>query len=47
MGQAETELDARPIDHLPVRQLFQIAVYWLGISSIMGGIGVVVKQVRR
>ena len=43
-GQAEAELDARPVDHLPVRQLFQIAVYWLGINSIMGGIGVVVQK---
>jgi MFS family permease len=43
-GQAETELDARPVDRLPVRQLFQIAVYWLGINSIMGGIGVVVQK---
>jgi MFS family permease len=44
VGQEEAELDARPVDHLPVRQLFQIAVYWLGINSIMGGIGVVVQK---
>ena len=29
---------------LPLRQLFQLSVYWLGINTIMGGIGVVVQK---
>jgi MFS family permease len=39
-----TDNDARPTDRLPLRQLFQISLYWLGINSIMGGIGVVVQK---
>ena len=34
----------RPTEELPFRQLFQIALYWLGINTIMGGIGVVVQK---
>jgi MFS family permease len=41
----EGELEgARPTERLPVRQLFQISLYWLGINAIMGGIGVVVQK---
>jgi MFS family permease len=40
----ETGAGARPTEHLPLRQLFQLSVYWLGINSIMGGIGVVVQK---
>ena len=39
-----TDSDARPTERLPLRQLFQISMYWLGINSIMGGIGVVVQK---
>jgi MFS family permease len=35
---------ARPTERLPVRQLFQLSLYWLGINAIMGGIGVVVQK---
>jgi MFS family permease len=35
---------ARPTERLPFRQLFQISLYWLGINTIMGGIGVVVQK---
>jgi MFS family permease len=38
------EDEARPTERLPLRELFQISLYWLGISSIMGGIGVVVQK---
>ncbi len=34
----------RPTLRLPMRQLFQISLYWFGINSIMGGIGVVVQD---
>jgi MFS family permease len=35
---------ARPTERLPQRQLFQLSVYWLGINTIMGGLGVVVQK---
>ncbi|MEO8272899.1 MAG: MFS transporter [Chloroflexota bacterium] len=35
---------ARPMEQLPVRQLLQLSIYWLGINSIMGGLGVVVQK---
>jgi MFS family permease len=35
---------ARPTQPLPFRQLAQISLYWLGINSIMGGIGVAVVE---
>ena len=38
------EASARPTERLPVRQLLQLSVYWLGINSIMGGLGVVVQK---
>ena len=46
-GSLETldeEGGARPTLALPVGQLFQISLYWLGINTIMGGIGVVVQD---
>ncbi len=39
-----SETDFRPTDRLPMLQLFQVSLYWLGISLIMGGIGVVVQK---
>ena len=35
---------ARPTERLPIGQLLQISIYWLGINTIMGGIGVVVQD---
>jgi MFS family permease len=35
---------ARPTEALPLRQLAQIAVYWLGINAIMGGIGIATQE---
>ena len=35
---------ARPTEVLPLRQLLQLSVYWFGINSIMGGLGVVVQK---
>ena len=40
---AGDDAGARPMDALPVRQLFQLSFYWLGINTIMGGLGVVVQ----
>ena len=34
----------RPTEPLPLRQLAQIAVYWLGINAIMGGIGIALQE---
>lgn len=36
--------ETRPTQRLPTRQLLQLSVYWLGINSIMGGLGVVVQK---
>jgi MFS family permease len=45
VGIAADDLEgARPTLRLPLRQLFQISLYWFGINSIMGGIGVVVQK---
>jgi len=41
---AGTEEGARPTEVLPLRQLLQLSVYWFGINSIMGGLGVVVQK---
>jgi MFS family permease len=35
---------ARPTAALPLRQLLQISVYWLGINAIMGGIGIAIQK---
>jgi len=40
----DDDAGARPTEHLPLRQLFQLSVYWLGINTIMGGLGVVVQK---
>jgi len=39
-----SEADFRPTERLPMQQLLQISIYWFGITSIMGGIGVVVQK---
>ncbi|HEX8024888.1 MAG TPA: MFS transporter [Candidatus Limnocylindrales bacterium] len=39
-----SEADLRPTERLPGRQLLQLSIYWFGITSIMGGIGVVVQK---
>ena len=43
-GTIDDEAGARPTLTLPVGQLLQISLYWLGINTIMGGIGVVVQD---
>jgi MFS family permease len=40
----QEDAGARPTERLPLRQLLQLSVYWLGINSIMGGLGVVVQK---
>jgi MFS family permease len=34
------DLGARPTARLPLRQLLQISIYWLGINAIWGGVGI-------
>jgi MFS family permease len=41
---ADADAGARPTERLPLRQLFQLSIYWFGINSIMGGLGVVVQK---
>jgi MFS family permease len=31
---------ARPTERLPLRQLLQISLYWLGINAVWGGVGI-------
>ena len=31
---------ARPTERLPLRELLQISIYWLGINAIWGGVGI-------
>src|SRR5258706_8480300 len=38
------ELGARPTARLPIGQLIQISVYWLGINAIMGGVGIAIQE---
>ena len=40
----DDDLGARPTEHLPFRQLFQISIYWLGINAIWGGVGVFTQE---
>jgi MFS family permease len=40
----DEELGARPTERLPMRQLVQISLYWLGINAIMGGIGIAIQE---
>jgi len=42
--EVEAEAGSRPAERLPMLQLLQVSLYWLGISLIMGGIGVVVQK---
>lgn len=35
----DEDLGARPTERLPLRQLFQLSLYWLGINTIWGGVG--------
>jgi MFS family permease len=34
------EAEFRPTERLPMRQLFQISLYWLGINAVMGGVSI-------
>jgi MFS family permease len=43
-GEWSDEDAARPIEALPLRQLLQISLYWLGINAIMGGINIAVVE---
>ena len=38
------ELDTRPTIALPIGQLVQIALYWLGINTIWGGMGILIQE---
>ena len=41
---ADEDIGARPTEHLPLRQLVQLSVYWLGIQAIWGGVGVFTQE---
>ena len=43
VGTFDDDAGARPTERLPLRQLFQLSFYWLGINTIMGGLGIVVQ----
>jgi MFS family permease len=43
-GAVDEEAGARPTERLPVRQLVQISLYWLGINAIWGGVGVFTQE---
>jgi len=38
------DIGARPTERLPLRQLVQLSVYWLGIQAIWGGVGVFTQE---
>ena len=40
----DDDLGARPTERLPIRQLVQISLYWLGINAIWGGVGVFTQE---
>jgi MFS family permease len=40
----EDDASARPTARLPLRQLLQISIYWLGINAIWGGVGIFNQQ---
>ncbi|HEX5240440.1 MAG TPA: MFS transporter [Candidatus Limnocylindrales bacterium] len=41
---AAEETGARPTERLPVAQLLQITLYWLGIAALQGGLGIAVQK---
>ena len=41
---ADDDAGARPTQRLPLRQLLQISIYWLGINAIWGGVGIFNQQ---
>lgn len=45
-GAPTDEGGSRPVEVLPLRQLFQLSVYWFGINAIWGGLDGVVLQER-
>jgi MFS family permease len=36
----DEDAGARPTERLPLRELLQISIYWLGINAIWGGVGI-------
>jgi MFS family permease len=34
----------RPLERLPLRQLYQLVVYWFGINAIWGGLNIVLQE---
>ena len=45
-GPGDLTADGRPAALLPLRQLFQISLYWFGIIAICGAVDGVVLQER-
>jgi MFS family permease len=36
--------EGRPLVHLPLRELYQLSVYWFGINAIWGGLNIVLQE---
>src|SRR6478672_10496333 len=36
---------ARPLERLPLAQLYQISLYWLGINAIWGGLNIALQEI--
>ena len=45
-GPSDLAADGRPAALLPLRQLFQISIYWFGLTAICGAVDGVVLQER-
>ncbi len=43
-GLIDEEVGARPTERLPLRQLVQLSIYWLGIQAIWGGVGIFTQE---
>lgn len=43
-GSTGVDTGARPTVRLPIRQLVQLSVYWLGINAIWGGVGIFTQE---
>jgi MFS family permease len=43
-GAAADRAAERPLERLPLRQLYQLSVYWFGINAIWGGLNIVLQE---
>ena len=35
----------RPMERLPLRQLYQLSIYWLGINAVWGGLNIALQEI--